>query len=104
MVCTTFMVRQTLTEEILLDQSCQSISFYTYLPLLNGLFYYLGLLLNLFKERFHLLLFSIKDSIFPIHTIGKFCNKQEKDFVFLTENFRLLIENFVFLKENFNFF
>ena len=29
MVCTTFLVCQTLTEEILLDQSCQSISFYT---------------------------------------------------------------------------
>jgi hypothetical protein len=55
-------------------------------------------------ERFHVLLFSIKDSIFPIHMIGKFCYKQEKDFVFLTENFRLLIENFVFLIENFNFF
>ena len=37
MVCTTFMVRQTLTEEILLDQSCQSISFYTYLPLIKWL-------------------------------------------------------------------
>ena len=29
-------------------------------------------------ERFHLLLFSIKDSIFPIHMIGKFCYKQEE--------------------------
>ena len=31
------MVRQTLTEEILLDQSCQSISFYTYLALIKWL-------------------------------------------------------------------
>ena len=35
MVCTTFMVCQNLTEEILLDQSCQSISFYTNLPLIK---------------------------------------------------------------------
>ena len=35
MDCTTFMVCQTLKEEILLDQSCQSISFYTNLPLIK---------------------------------------------------------------------
>ena len=35
MVCTTFLVCQTLTEEILLDQSCQSISFYINLPLIK---------------------------------------------------------------------
>ncbi len=35
MVCTTFMVCQALTEELLLDQSCQSISFYTMLLLIK---------------------------------------------------------------------
>ena len=35
MVCTTFMVCQALTEELLLDQSCQSISFYTNLALIK---------------------------------------------------------------------
>jgi hypothetical protein len=34
------------------------------------------------QERFHVLLFSIKDSIFPIHMIGKFCYKQEKRLCF----------------------
>ena len=29
-------------------------------------------------ERFHLLLLSIKDSIFPIHMIRKFCYKANK--------------------------
>ena len=35
MVCTTFMICQTLTEEILSDQSCQSISFYTSFALIK---------------------------------------------------------------------
>jgi hypothetical protein len=35
MDCTTFIVCQTLTEEILLDQSCQSISFYTSFALIK---------------------------------------------------------------------
>jgi len=30
------------------------------------------------EERFHLLLFSINDSIFPIHMIGNFCYKEDK--------------------------
>ena len=30
------------------------------------------------NERFHLLLFSIKDSTFPIHMIGKSCYNQGK--------------------------
>ena len=34
-----------------------------------------------FQERFHLLLFSIKDIIFPIHMIGKFCYKEDKRWV-----------------------
>ena len=79
-------------------------------------------------ERFHLLLFSIKDSIFPIHMIGKFCYKEDKRWVltyFINRKFHVfnrkfhvrnrkfpffnrkfcffLIENFMFLIINFMF-
>ena len=81
-------------------------------------------------ERFHLLLFSIKDSIFPIHMIGKFCYKKEKGknpfftwfmnrkfhafnrkfhvfnrkFHVFDRNFHVfLLENFMFLIANFIF-
>ena len=48
-------------------------------------------------ERFHLLLFSIKDSIFPIHMIGKLWYKQEERWVltyFINRKFNVFDRKF----------
>ena len=58
-------------------------------------------------ERFHLLLFSIKDSIFPIHMIGKFCYKQEERWVltyFINRKFHVFNRKFHVLNRKFPFF
>ena len=71
---------------------------------------YLFLLSHTIKsnhERFHLLLFSIKDSIFPIHMIGKFCYKEDKRWVltyFINRKFHVFNRKFHVLNRNFMFF
>jgi hypothetical protein len=47
------------------------------LGLFVGFSFYDFIFMIIDLKRFHVLLFSIKDSIFPIHMIGKFCYKQE---------------------------
>ena len=57
-------------------------------------------------ERFHLLLFSIKDSIFPIHMIGKFCYKEDKRWVltyFINRKFHVFNRKFHVLNRKFHF-
>ena len=67
-------------------------------PTYSMLFFYL--------ERFHLLLFSIKDSIFPIHMIGKFCYKEDKRWVltyFINRKFHVFNRKFHVLNRKFHF-
>ena len=59
------------------------------------------------SERFHLLLFSIKESIFPIHMIGKFCYKEDKRWVltyFINRKFQYFDRKFHVFDRKFHVF